>query len=110
MDIDRFTKLENKLDEILDLLRSSGSENSEARNSKANLKPAYNKQWLSTPECCELLGVTATKLYKLRSAGRLGKCNEGWRQSNIERRAKRPTYQWHIERCQERLGKPLGFK
>lgn len=104
----QFSRLEDKLDRVLGYLESLKEQ--EPQSESKNLEIADNRQWLTTQECCQQLGVTRVKLYGLRSSARFGKCGQAWRYSNVSRFAKRPTYQWHLSKCQELLQKSLGQK
>jgi hypothetical protein len=95
----RIGQLESKVDLLL-----------EQTEAKSTIEPAYNRTWFSTPACVEQLGCTRTKLYALRASGRLGKSGDGWRQVNSKVKSKRPTYQWNIQYCQQKLSKSLAFK
>lgn len=97
--LERIGQVENKLDMLL-----------AQTEAKPTSEPAYGRMWFSTPACIAQLGCTRAKLYALRASGRLGKSGDGWRQVNSKTKSKRPTYQWHIERCQQRLNKSLAFK
>jgi hypothetical protein len=122
-----FKRLEEKIDRILGYIDSiqnlkeawelntprdaKGAESALLLScSEQNNNSNSNRQWVSTPECCDRLGISREKLYGLRKSTRFGKCGHAWRYSNVSRSAKRPTYQWHITKCQELLDKALGKK
>lgn len=60
--------------------------------------------WVPTREVCEQLSFSVKHLWRLRDEG-LFKENIHWR--NVSRpQAARPTYRWHLKRCEEALEIP----
>ena len=59
-----------------------------------------NKSWISTSVLADERGCSIDLIYKLRDEGLLKK-NEHWRILNPT--AARPTYRWHLKRCQKLL-------
>lgn len=60
--------------------------------------------WITTTQLCEALGVSSDHISRLRNEGLL-KQGEHWR--NIARpQAARPTYRWHLKRCESALEIP----
>ncbi|MBW4475112.1 MAG: DNA-binding protein [Stenomitos rutilans HA7619-LM2] len=64
--------------------------------------------WVKTGVACDRLGVGAKHLWNLRDEGLL-KQGQHWR--NIARpQAARPTYRWHLKRCEQALETPPEMK
>lgn len=60
--------------------------------------------WVTTAIACEKLGISIKHIWRLRDEGLL-KQGQHWR--NIARpQAARPTYRWHLKRCEEALEIP----
>jgi hypothetical protein len=60
-----------------------------------------DRVWIPTGECCKALGVSQKHLWKLRDEGLL---ELGTHCRNIARpQAARPTYRWHLARCEAAL-------
>jgi len=58
-------------------------------------------EWVSTGEACKVLGVGPKHLWRLRDDGLL---RQGTHWRNIARpHAARPTYRWHLKRCESAL-------
>lgn len=60
--------------------------------------------WVATGIMCEALGISDKHLWRLRDEGLL---KEGTHWRNIARpQAARPTYRWHLKRCEKALEIP----
>ena len=65
-------------------------------------KQRHQRQWYKTSDAAQLLDLdTADNLHDLRLAGDLKK-GKHWRQTS-NNHAKRPTYQYHVDRCRQFL-------
>lgn len=104
VDNNRLIEIEAKLDFLIELVTAGGL------SSLPTPPQASRGAWASSKCCAEHLGIEPDKLYALRASGRLGACGINWRYANASRKAKRPTYQWHLEGCQKALSKSLAFK
>ena len=66
------------------------------------------REWYPTKQAASLLSLpSADKLRDLRRAGRF-KEKTHYRKSNISPNAKRPSYEWHINRCNQVLTEKLS--
>lgn len=64
--------------------------------------------WVATGVVCTRLGISAKHLWRLRDEGLL-KPNQHWK--NIARpNAARPTYRWHLRRCENALEIPQEMR
>jgi hypothetical protein len=64
--------------------------------------------WVPGTVVCEALGISADHLARLRTDGLL---KEGTHWRNIARpRAARPTYRWHLKRCEQALETPVDSR
>lgn len=64
--------------------------------------------WVTTAKLCEALGISNKHVWKLRDEGLL-KQGQHWR--NIARpQAARPTYRWHLKRCEKAIETPQELR
>ncbi|GAB4465595.1 MAG: hypothetical protein OHK0037_20520 [Elainellaceae cyanobacterium] len=64
--------------------------------------------WVTTAALCKALGFGVKHLWRLRDEGLL-KQGQHWR--NIARpQAARPTYRWHLKRCEEAIETPQELR